>query len=199
LLDLRGTLLSAKARERVFHRTDTHWNGRGAFAAYLAIMERLATLSPALRPLPRTQFQPTAEWGPGGDLTGIIGLRDWPEERLDLVPLAPRRARMREWTPQEFQRFTTVPTGVIETSAPGAEGSLPRAVVFHDSFGVALQPLLAEHFARAVFVLGTLGFETRVVETEKPLVVIQEIAERIFMLDADVARRQGPGAAGRDR
>ena len=60
--------------------------------------------------------------------------------------------------------------------------SLPRAVVFHDSFGTALIPLLAEHFSRAYFVRG--GFNPAVVKRENPDVVIQIMCERFVMQPA---------------
>ena len=37
-LDLRPALLAARGRELVYHRTDTHWNDAGAYAAYSAIV-----------------------------------------------------------------------------------------------------------------------------------------------------------------
>ena len=37
MLDLRPALREAKAKEQVYYKTDTHWNWRGAFAAYRVI------------------------------------------------------------------------------------------------------------------------------------------------------------------
>ena len=42
VLDLRDALRAAKIRERIYHRTDTHWNDRGAFAASQALLRLLA-------------------------------------------------------------------------------------------------------------------------------------------------------------
>jgi hypothetical protein len=54
--------------------------------------------------------------------------------------------------------------------------------MFHDSFGVSLQPFLAESFSRTVFASGPTNwrrnFDPALVERERPAVVIQEIAER---------------------
>ena len=38
-VDVRPALATAKTRERVFQQTDTHWNERGAFAAYQQIID----------------------------------------------------------------------------------------------------------------------------------------------------------------
>jgi hypothetical protein len=63
-----------------------------------------------------------------------------------------------------------------------AEGPAgPRAVIFHDSFGVALTPLLAEGFSRVRFEWIKEGFDTAIIESERPAVVVQEMTERYLM------------------
>ena len=58
-----------------------------------------------------------------------------------------------------------------------AGSSLPRAVVFRDSFASRLVPFLSEHFSRAVY-LWQNDFDPEIVLRERPDVVIQEIAGR---------------------
>ena len=55
--------------------------------------------------------------------------------------------------------------------------SLPRAVIFRDSFVSRLVPFLSEHFSRAVY-LWQNDFDAAAVEHEHPDVVIQEIVGR---------------------
>jgi hypothetical protein len=55
--------------------------------------------------------------------------------------------------------------------------------MFHDSFGMALVPFVAEHFSRAVYVSRDMGFEESILEREKPDLVIQEITERYLWVD----------------
>ena len=71
--------------------------------------------------------------------------------------------------------------------------SLPRAVVFHDSFGTALIPLLAEHFSRAYFLRG--DFSPGVVKRENPDVVIEILCERSVMQPPPPISRQMLAAA----
>lgn len=47
VMDLRPSLLAAKARERVYQKTDSHWNERGAFAAYQALFGQISLWFPA--------------------------------------------------------------------------------------------------------------------------------------------------------
>jgi hypothetical protein len=55
-----------------------------------------------------------------------------------------------------------------------------RAVVFHDSFMRALHPFLSEHFVRVVYDWRRQP-DVRLIETERPDVVIHEVAERFLM------------------
>ena len=62
VLDLRPALREARTRERIYHRTDTHWNDRGAFVAYDAIIRALGVAGP---PVPRAAFEAPVVPGPG--------------------------------------------------------------------------------------------------------------------------------------
>jgi hypothetical protein len=58
---------------------------------------------------------------------------------------------------------------------PGS--TLPRAVIFRDSFFSSVVPFTSEHFSRAVY-LWQNDFDAEVVQHEHPDVVIQEIVGR---------------------
>jgi len=59
------------------------------------------------------------------------------------------------------------------------DAPIRRAVVFRDSFSMALVPFLSEEFGRAVY-LWIQDFEPSVIEREKPDLVIQEYTERLL-------------------
>jgi hypothetical protein len=165
VLDLRPVLIAAKAGERLYHRTDTHWNDRGAYLAYAAIIRALGV---AGEPAPPASFDAPAVSVPGLDLAGMLGVTGaLTEEDLPLRPLAPRRARIVE----PSQPDSRLMDARIVTEQPDL--SRPRAVVFRDSFGSALIPFLSEHFSRAVY-LWQYNVDPEVVRTEHAEVVIQE-------------------------
>jgi hypothetical protein len=167
VLDLRETLSGAKGRERIYHRTDTHWNDRGAFAASQALLRVLAPrLAVPVRG--RDAFTPEEEVVPALDLAGMLGIGDgMTEVDLRLVPRAPLRARIVEpATPDARLMDARI---VTEQDAP----SRPRAVVFRDSFGSALIPFLSEEFSRAVY-LWQYNVDPDVVLAERPAIVVQE-------------------------
>jgi hypothetical protein len=172
-VDVRPSLFEAKGRERIYHHTDTHWNDRGAIVAYQRIIEAVRARVPHTPPAwTRDDFDPVERVTEGMDLAGMMGLtRVLREENLALVPRRPRRARVVE------------PAGAAATDQEGRlvteidDPSLPRAVIFRDSFVSPLVPFLSEHFSRAVY-LWQNDFDANAVLTERPDVVIQEIVGR---------------------
>jgi alginate O-acetyltransferase complex protein AlgJ len=172
-VDVRGAEFDAKSRERTYQQTDTHWNDRGAFAAYQQIIAAVRARVPATPPAwTRDDFRPVDRIVEGLDLAGMMGLtRVLREVDMTLVPVRARRARVVE------------PAGAGPTDELGRivteidDPSLPRAVIFRDSFTSRLVPFLSEHFSRAVY-LWQNDFDADVVSKERPDVVIQEIVGR---------------------
>lgn len=175
VLDLRNALWQAKAQDRLYHRTDTHWNDAGAFVGSQQIIGRLARQFPELKHRDSPDFSQQVKTGPGGDLARLMGLVDVVrEEWIRLVPKA--------WRSRSVH--------VVEM--PGGDGHLsntmeiaglnsPRAMMLHDSFGIALFPFVAEQFGHILFQrypTAPLDFPTELIKEEQPQVVIQEVVER---------------------
>jgi alginate O-acetyltransferase complex protein AlgJ len=176
-VDLRPALLAGKAKERVYQKTDTHWNARGAFIAYQEMFKPIHEWFPMIQATPRDRFQDTVTTEAGGDLANMMGMTDvYQEEVLGLRPLDPRQARFTEWPPEKRNALPSQPYMVQESEIPGSK--LPRLVLFHDSFGNALKPFVAEHFSRAVYAFNAMIFDKSILDQEKPDLVIQEITER---------------------
>ena len=173
MVDVRPALEAAKTRERVFQQTDTHWNDRGAFVAYQQIIDAVRRQVPAVPPAwTRSDFEATTTVRHGMDLAGMMGLtRVLREVDLTLTPTRPRRAKVIE----PAGSAATAGEGRIVTEIPGS--TLPRAVIFRDSFFSAVAPFTSEHFSRAVY-LWQNDFDADVVLKEHPAVVIEEIVGR---------------------
>lgn len=179
IVDLRPALRHAAQREEVYFPLDTHWNDRGALAAYQQVCARLKAWFPRIEPMRVEEFRVGV--GPGyNDLCPLIGwhgvtrdtealfpLRGFPTRPAVLVLPAgyawPRQDRVRQ--PLALER-------------PGQPG---RLLMFHDSFGAQrLRDFLAVHFGRSVFLSLRPDFLSLalVVEQERPDVVIEEWSER---------------------
>lgn len=192
VVDPRDALRTAKAGGILYLRTDTHWNDVGAWLLYREIVTGLRRWYPELEPTPATEFAPVTRQGWSGDLANMLGMDGrLSEERLLLEPRRVRLARVADPgpRPEDAQRKLT--------AAERGEPSLPRAVMFHDSFGLSLQPFLGESFSRIVFSSGPTdwrrNFDAALVERERPAVVIQEIAER-FAVGPTGLRAAAPAA-----
>ena len=173
VVDVRPRLFEQRAHERIYQKIDTHWNDRGALVAYQTVIRAARLQAPAIPPeWQRDDFAPVTRDIEAGDLAGMMGLkRVLREEDLALVPKRQRRARVVE-PPGESPEAEV---GRLVTEIPGS--TLPRAVIFRDSFTSRLVPFLSEHFSRAVY-LWQNDFDAEVIREEQPDVVIQEIVGR---------------------
>lgn len=179
LIDTREALLRAKPRQRLYHRTDSHWNDYGAFIAYGELMDHVARQYPGIGKQKRTldDYTVFVAQGEGGDLAGMLSLRDViPEERITLTPrfvsLAVNGVRSYK-DPVDLKEYPGRDMVVKETH----DRALPRALIFRDSFSWALIPFVAESFDSSVFVW-TFDFSRALVENETPDIVVIECAER---------------------
>jgi hypothetical protein len=172
-IDVRQALLDEKRHVRVFQKTDTHWNPRGAYIGYRTIIDALRLQLPAIPPpKPLSAFQTVTKHTHGMDLAGMMGLtRVLGEEDLRLVPHQKRQYVVVE----PKGNIVEAGEGRIVTEIPGS--TLPRAVIFRDSFTSAMAPFLSEHFSRVVY-LWRNDFSVDEVEKEHPDVVLQEIVAR---------------------
>lgn len=179
IVDIRQAMLAAKERERLYHVTDSHWNDCGAYIGYHHLAAALAKWFPAVQPMPRSAFEVEEENWTDGDLARMLSLDGFKHEQwLHLRPLTPRRVH----APQEG---VDMPADLELPNPPFADecdqATLPRAVMFHDSFLNALRPFLSEHFRRIAYVRHD-DLLPEFVEREHPEVVIQEWVERKLSL-----------------
>lgn len=179
VLDLRGALATARRTERVYAATDTHWNDAGAFVTSRAITERVHDWFPKVEPLPSTAVTTTRHLTPGGDLSGLIALKDdVPETEHVTVTVSHPRSRVADpGVPTDAQTPEHLQPRARETDDP----SLPRAVVLKDSFMNSVVPFLSESFRRTVY-LATHDFDRETIRHERPDVVIEEMLERFLMM-----------------
>lgn len=212
LLDLRPALLAARGADtpgdELYTRLGTHWNGRGAATAFDALARRLRLSQPQLPALDPAglgrAYSPGAgdSWGPRMYLGDALVQPEWipkppdsPACEMNLLSLEPRR--------------------VMATRHADRKAGL-RLLVFHDSFGPAVQPLLSKLLPFGLFVQSP-RFDPDLVRAYKPDLVVDLHVERALVrtehlqdipygrpagrLGADAAARvvwrsSGPAGAG---
>lgn len=171
ILDVRPVLNMARQQHPVYYATDTHWNPYGILAAYSAVLGALQKDFPALQPHTLADFRYVST-GPGaGDLSSkwLQGLVQ--EDMFELQPRFDRRTVQFTLT----QGTAMLPGRMVATYNPDA--SLPRAVIFHDSFFNGMMPFLSDHFSWAIYHWAFQVDET-LVAGEKPNIVIYEVTDR---------------------
>jgi hypothetical protein len=165
VIDLREPLLEAKPASQLFFRTDTHWNDAGAFLVYQVVISELKKYFPSMVIWNESDFnqevQPIT-----GDLSRLVLLeRPFTEESVVFRPIRSREAQIRQGED---------PLTIISETG---NTDLPNAVVFRDSFFMGLLPFFAENFNRGVY-RWSFDFDENLIDTEKPDLVIYELAER---------------------
>ncbi|MBC8505860.1 MAG: hypothetical protein H8D34_13435, partial [Chloroflexi bacterium] len=175
ILDLRPALLAEKAIARVYHKTDTHWNERGAFVAYQQIMQRLAQNLPNMQPKAFADFKPIEKVAEGQDIANMMGLRNTMHEQvLRLVPKTELCAQAVDFKLSQNFQWSIYPPGHEAYARECNKGKI-KAVFFQDSFGTALAPFISEQFKRTVFIWDYPNYTvmSSAVEQEHPDVVIE--------------------------
>ncbi|MFC2155988.1 hypothetical protein ACFLRB_05825, partial [Acidobacteriota bacterium] len=177
ILDLRPVMFAAKKERLVYHKTDSHWNRYGAFLAYREIMKALSGFFEDTRPADISNFDIREKEKSGGDLAIMLSLQNsiYRDKAFEVEPKSPAYAR--KGTPLK-EKYPGVSQSVIECD----RGTLPNAIMVHDSFANRLKPFLSEHFSRVVYLRDWgLNFYADLIKKEKPAVVIEEMAERFLL------------------
>ena len=144
VIDLRPGLIAEKKSATQYYRTDSHWNTRGAYTAYREIARILGPDFPGLAVKSWASFNPRLIERRGMDVAKMVGLGGaFPDADFEIdhgacseprpIPIA---------IPKALQSRLTAPAYASRCDAPGNID----AVIFHDSFGAALVPILEESF-----------------------------------------------------
>lgn len=159
--DWRNALRSSRNDRLLYHKTDTHWNGDGAMLGYQTLMQTLGLDDLGFANTARTE---TCDWD--GDLWNMIS----PAEKkpdANAVYAVPQTYRT-------VGRMRSIDDLSIETTCENGSGSL---LMFRDSFGRALIPLLAERFAACSFQRGN-AVPLDLLEIQPADYVVYELVER---------------------
>ena len=190
-VDLRPLLRAAKARDRVYYATDSHWNSLGAPVAYEAIMraigDALAPRTVSIAPVTLPPYVPGVDVY-HGDLARMTGdPNHFPEP--DYAPLWKILSATDSRCAKRQDAGKDLGYAWYACDRPG----LPRAVMYRDSMAIPLIPLLSENFAHVVYV-ESHRFDPAFIARETPDVVIEEMVERAMFAPAGTPM---PNANGR--
>ena len=188
VIDLRQHILSEKKRlgMPLYLESDSHWNQLGAFVAYQSVVDYLAKIFPAIKPVNWGDVKIAFVQQCGGDLAGMLGLRDQTSETAIRVENEHRTwALSANPAPPDLDNPTQF-FHPFATEVPDVH--LPKAYFIRDSFTINMQPFLSEHFRRAFYHWNYFrkaddDFLPEEILKEKPDIVIQEMAENLIARD----------------
>lgn len=174
-LDLRAPLLEGRKHAQLYDRIDSHWNGHGARIGAELTLERARALlkQPPSWAALDSRLSPRSSWA---DIPLILALDGRvTEPSVELVPNQTRAERI------EPPASVLEPTRKQQTKMVYKvdDASLPRALILRDSFAEGFMPTLSEKFRRTTW-LWTHDLDLRLVEREKPDIVIVEMTERFL-------------------
>lgn len=174
VLHLHEALLGAKVGgSTTFSRHDTHWTGEGAYAGYLAVMQRLRAQGLDQEPRPLSAFRArVGDTRRPHDLAQMIGVGGFlPIEYVGYDDPAAASWKT-TWLGPGRRDFTA--SQVIDTGQP----SKPVLLMQRDSFSIALAPFLIGHFSKVVLTHIDQGhWRPDLIERYRPDFVILEVQE----------------------
>ena len=175
VLDLRAALLEEKRRDIgddfTYFPLGTHWNARGMIAGLRPIVAELAKLWPRVGEIKDEIAEQVIDENDIGDSwAGRLYLPDALKQTVRRVILSDAQTREVKLTTLPDERSVIVDQD---------DASLPRGVVFHDSFGEPLQTPLGRHLSHAVFVWKP-EIDMQLVLREKPDFVLQVFNDRVL-------------------
>lgn len=175
IIDLRPTLLKAKSSNQVYFSTDTHWNHIGGFYVYQELARVLQTDFPSVQVRTMNDFD-LVPFDYAGDLTlnnfGHFSLKEHVTVLSPKFPLA--------YTSLNFGSSEGFLSGLNQTQISYSKNnSLPKAVLYHDSFFNLVNPFLMENFSEAYY-FWSFGYDLNFLDYKHPDYLIIEITERFL-------------------
>lgn len=173
-IDLVQPLQNSRPWAPPFYKTDTHWNEAGAFIGYLELLKRIALKYPTVK-IPQADTVSLATHKiTGGNEAQIMGLENVVDETFITLTLPDERiVHTSGGALPTFAQLNraSFDQGNLVTRCDSAE--IPQAIVFHDSFGLAMMRFLARNFEKTQFVWSK--FSEPAVDSIRPAIVIELI------------------------
>ncbi|MCK6448854.1 MAG: hypothetical protein L6Q99_20865 [Planctomycetes bacterium] len=174
LVDFRACQFAEKRNDDpatgdyAWYRLGTHWTERGVFAGYLELMENLRKRYPEFIPRNRSAFKLVLSDDIGDSWASRLYLEDW-------LPQPTYEFRLqRRWRAKTLGQ---VGNFVRSERFVGDDPKAPRMLMFHDSMGPSMRPLLAEYFSETT-AYWQFDFDLDKVEEAKPDIVIALFSDR---------------------
>lgn len=172
ILTAHAELLESKKNAEVFYAHDTHWNFQGGYIGYQVLMAQITKDFPGLKTLKESDFTRELRHNPNADLARMLSLEhvllndEWVNDFKE----------KQESRPGPYVHFSTVTPLHATVFSEHPDTSLPRAVIYRDSFMNLMIPYFMSHFEKAAYIW-TYEHSKEATDVMKPDMVLMEIIE----------------------
>ncbi|MDR0539358.1 MAG: hypothetical protein LBG74_02480, partial [Spirochaetaceae bacterium] len=158
----------------LYFETDTHWNMAGAKCAFDVLFLRIQKLFSHIE-FPRPEWMLEINYDTEGDIPPMSGFASYGKRTVPVLrPQAGWDAYYR-YINENLNGHNDI-NGIITENTDAA---LPRAIIYRDSFFIALEPFTGTLFSRAEYIWrGFTPMEYEYILEQKPDIVIWEMVER---------------------
>ena len=171
LIDLRSLLLAEKKDKAIYYKTDSHWNDRGAFIGYQAIVKRIQGYFPKVSGLTPGMVRFSASNCSGLDLAQMLNIAELAKEPYSYQTMFLTQSHVLSTTNYYDTRYPMK----VETS----QKDLPRALILRNSFVIPMEPFFNETFSEVIYAdRSSTKFDKAFIEKENPDIVIDILVER---------------------
>lgn len=140
----RDYLISKKTEFNypLYYETDTHWNPKGAYLTSLLLRKKIQDFFPSAN-LPQLEYEVKIDSSmKAGDILPMLKIKNAKSTQVTLSPAN-----------QKIDNFYTYikNEGRDGVHTKGADPTLPRAIIFRDSFFYALEPFVSPFFSEVEY------------------------------------------------
>ncbi len=170
VIDSFPHLVRRKREYRMYFLSDPHWTDLGAYFSYRALMEAIGEHHPIVKPRRLEEFEIVERTHTPGAYSRFANLSLDETTELFLVPRFKARAVCTQGVPPP-KTLWRYGSKVAIYRVEGA--SLPKALIFRDSFFKRLTPWMIEHFSEAQLLWSSFDLE-RAIKAKPDIVIHQE-------------------------
>ncbi len=153
----------------LYYETDTHWNNQGSYLAFTLLWEKLSTMFPEVD-FPKIEYETEMSYDTAGDILPMLNIKEAKRTNPWVHPVGGDHLDYYSYLQNDERNG-------IHTI--GVDRSLPRAMVFRDSFFRALEPFTSSIFSETEYIWHNFSDADKdSVLQYKPDVIIFETVER---------------------
>jgi hypothetical protein len=180
--------------EAIYYQTDSHWNCRGAWFAYLALMKRIRDAGyQGGRMLAESEVEFIRPAKPHNTdiVRNLLNLEGRITEPYSYVCRIRHPDKIRATRPSDGQSFDYIYAAPPGTEHRRYQHTEPRdhsrVLVYRDSYANAMVPFLIHSFDEVIYAAPsvTMGFDPTDIERYDPDLVIYEFVERSLFYPPD--------------